>query len=97
MHRDGDASVIIDVNVVNAAARILGGDDSAAAAAELERAIHSYLPYEDALDDLLEALALYAPTRGAPYLNYEQLCAAIRQFDALGQSGPVNERSWNDS
>lgn len=65
--------------VTQAAVHILNGDDSGVAAATLERAIHSYHPFDDRLEDLLEALALYAPFLGAPYTDYPQLCEAIRQ------------------
>lgn len=65
--------------VTRAAIRILGGGDSAAAAADLERAIHAYQPFDDDLEDLLGALALYAPSLGSPYIDHLQLCEAIRR------------------
>jgi hypothetical protein len=52
--------------VVRAAQRILDGDDSMAAAAQLEGALHMYQPFDEDFDDLLEALALYAPRCGQP-------------------------------
>jgi len=64
--------------VTAAARRILDGDDSAIAAAALEEALHTYHPYEEEFEDVLEALALYAPSMGSPYIDHRQLCDAIR-------------------
>jgi hypothetical protein len=71
--------------VTAAARRIHDGDDSAIAAAALEEALHTYHPYEEEFEDLLEALALYAPSMGSPYIDHRQLCDAIRQ-SAVGGS-----------
>jgi hypothetical protein len=65
--------------VTAAARRILDGDDSAHAAAALEEALHTYHPFEEEFEDLLESLALYAPSMGSPYTDHRQLCDAIRQ------------------
>ncbi|GAB3869019.1 hypothetical protein GCM10028801_45690 [Nocardioides maradonensis] len=65
--------------VVAAALSILEGDDSTRAAAALEEALHAYHPYEDQFEDLLEVLALYAPSEGTPYSDHRQLCDAIQQ------------------
>ena len=73
--------------VLAAARRVLDGDDSARAAAALEEALHAYHPYEEEFEDLLEVLALYAPSEGSPYSDHRQLCDAIEQSligDALG-------------
>ncbi|WP_091525208.1 hypothetical protein [Microlunatus soli] len=69
--------------VVAAARRVVGGDDSTNAAADLERSIHSNHPSSEELDDLLEALALYQPLAGAPYLNHHELVEAIRNSGVL--------------
>lgn len=63
--------------VLAAARQILGGDDSTLAAAALEGALHTYHPYADEFEDLLEVLALYAPLEGSPYTDHRQLCDAI--------------------
>ncbi|WP_456694946.1 hypothetical protein [Aeromicrobium sp. P5_D10] len=75
--------------VAEAARRILDGDDSGLAAAALEQELHAHHPYEEEFEDLLEALALYAPSMASPYTDHSQLCAAIQQSpisDALGGS-----------
>ena len=75
--------------VLGAARPILEGDDSTRAAARLEEALHTYHPYEDEFEDLLEVLALYSPSEGSPYSDHRQLCDAIEQSiigDALGGS-----------
>ena len=80
----------VATEVTEAAVRILDGDDSTSAAAALESAIHTYHPFDDELEDLLEALALYAPSMGSPYLDHLQLCDAIRQSRILdGDEGPM--------
>lgn len=65
--------------VIAAGRRVLDGDDSALAAAALEEALQTYHPYAEEFEDLLEALALYAPSIGRPYTDHRQLCNAIRQ------------------
>ena len=65
--------------VATAAAAILSGDDSGQAAAALEAALHTFHPYDEEFEDLLEALALYSPTEGPPYTDHKQLCDAIRE------------------
>lgn len=69
----------IDAEVIAAAQRILAGDDSKVAAAALEGALHAHYPNETDLDDLLETLALYEPSMGSPYVDFRQLCDAIRK------------------
>ncbi|NYG58750.1 hypothetical protein BJ980_001673 [Nocardioides daedukensis] len=71
--------MIIAPEVLAAARPILDGDDSTLAAAALEEALHTYHPYADEFEDLLEALALYAPSEGTPYTDHRQLCDAIAQ------------------
>lgn len=56
-----------------AAQRVIAGDDSVAAANELERVVLDDYPGDERLDDLHEALALYAPGQGAPYVDAEGL------------------------
>jgi hypothetical protein len=73
--------------VTSAARRILDGDDSRQAAASLEEALHTYTPYEERFDDLLEALALYAPSMGSPYIDHGQLCNAIRLAELCEEGG----------
>ena len=72
--------------VAAAAQRILDGDDSKLAAASLEEALHAYHPYDEELDDLLEAIALYDPAMGNPYTGHRQLCDAIRQSPIFGST-----------
>lgn len=64
-----------------AAQRVLEGDESVLAANELERIVVEDYPGDDRLDDLLEALALYAPGQGFPYTGPAELRRAVR--DAL--------------
>ncbi len=67
------------MEVAEAARRILGGDDSMAAAAALEGALLAHHPYADEFEDLLEALAMYAPSLGPPYVGYPGLCEELRR------------------
>lgn len=78
--------------VTAAATRILEGDDSAMAANALEGAIHTYHPFEENLEELLEALALYAPSKGTPYTSHSQVCEAIRQSAVLGDQDDDDAR-----
>ncbi|MCL2468499.1 MAG: hypothetical protein FWF02_03945 [Micrococcales bacterium] len=75
-----------DPEVVAAASLVMRGDDSRDAAARLERAIHAHHLHEEALDDLLETLALYQPGAGAPYANYEQLLKSIHRSGIVPDS-----------
>lgn len=61
--------------------RVLAGDESVLAASELERIVVEDYLGDDRLDDLLEALALYAPGQGSPYTGPAELRRAVR--DAL--------------
>ena len=70
---------MIAPEVSTAAQQILDGDSSTRAAASLELALHTYHPYEEEFEDLLEAIALYNPGMGSPYTDHQQLCDAIRQ------------------
>ncbi len=72
--------------VQSAARRVLDGDDSALASAALEEALHTYHPYDEDFEDLLEALALYSPGTGSPYTDHRQVCDAIAQ-SPIGGSG----------
>jgi hypothetical protein len=73
--------------VVTAASEILAGDDSGRAATALEEALHTYHPYDEDFEDLLETLALYSPTMGPPYTDHMQLCDAIRGSRIGSNSG----------
>lgn len=73
--------------VVAAAVAILSGDDSGRAAAALEAALHTYHPYDEDFEDLLEALALYSPSMGPPYTDHRQLCDAIRDSKIGSEKG----------
>lgn len=73
--------------VVAAANAILSGDDSGRAAAALEAALHTYHPYDEDFEDLLEALALYSPGMGSPYTDHGQLCDAIRESPIGTETG----------
>lgn len=67
-----------------AAQRVLAGDESVQAAKELEGVLLDDYPDDDRLDDLLEALTLYAPGQPAPYVGVQQLRTAIMAaLDAL--------------
>ena len=69
-----------------AAARILAGDESVAAAQELEAVLLDEYPDDDDAESLLEVLALYAPGRGVPYVDAPELrtlvAAALRHLGA---------------
>ena len=60
-----------------AAERVLT-DDSMDAARALEGVVLNDYPGDERLDDLLEALALYSPGEGPPYVNAEDLRSAVR-------------------
>ena len=62
----------------DAARCILLGDASIDAANALESAL--LLDRHDDEEDLLEVLALYAPSAGHPYADEKQLRAAIESF-----------------
>ena len=64
-----------------AAQRVLGGDESVAAANDLERAVIDDYPGDERLDDLHDALALYSPGQGSPYVDAESLRRVVH--DAL--------------
>ena len=64
-----------------AAQRVLAGDDSVIAANELERIVLDDYAGDERLEELHEALALYAPGQGSPYTGPDELRRAIR--DAL--------------
>lgn len=64
-----------------AAHKVLTGDDSVVAANELERVVTEDYPGDDRLDDLLEVLALYAPSQSPPYTGPDELRQAVQ--DAL--------------
>lgn len=78
---------MIAPEVLSAARQILDGDDSAFAAASLERALHTYHPYEEEFEELLEAIALYNPAMGSPYTDHRQLRDAIQQSPILSDQG----------
>lgn len=73
--------------VVAAANAILSGDDSGRAAAALEAALHTYHPYDEDFEDLLEVLALYSPGMEVPYTDHRQLCDAIRESPISSETG----------
>ena len=61
-----------------AAERVLS-DDSVEAANALEGVVLDDYPGDERLDDLLEALALYNPSEGLPYVDGQGLRDAVRQ------------------
>lgn len=64
---------------IEAAQRVLGGDDSIRAANALEAVVlDDYLSYER-FDELGEVLALYAPGQGRSYSGVEELRQVIRR------------------
>ena len=71
--------IVVSAEFRSAAARILAGDDTKAAANELEGiVIKDYLD-EDRADDLLFALAMYAPGEGPEYFEAPELRKVIEQ------------------
>lgn len=60
------------------AGRVLAGDESMQTARALEAALLDQYPGDDRLDDLLEALSLYAPGSGTPYYGPEELREVLR-------------------
>ncbi|KRA29872.1 MULTISPECIES: hypothetical protein [unclassified Nocardioides] len=60
-----------------AAARVLK-DDSMDAARSLEGVLLDDYPGDERVEVLLEALALYNPSEGPPYVNAEGLRGAVR-------------------
>ena len=68
-----------------AAQRVLAGDESMAAASDLERVVLDDYPGDERLEDLHEALALYSPFDGSPYVDAEGLRRAVQ--DALRRMG----------
>lgn len=68
-----------------AAQRVLAGDESIAAANDLERVVLDDYPGDERLEDLHEAATLYSPGEGSPYVDAEGLRRAVR--DALSRIG----------
>jgi hypothetical protein len=68
----------VDERFEVAAQRILAGDESVRAAQQLEGVLLDDYPGDERFDDLLEALAFYAPGEGAPYVDAHGLQAAIK-------------------
>ncbi len=65
---------------LRAAERVLNGDESRAAASDLEAAIVDEYLGDDRFSEALEALALYAPGSGMPYYDASDLRAAVRNL-----------------
>lgn len=76
---------VFDERLAAAAKRVLAGDESMAAASDLERVVLDDHPGDERLEDLHEALALYSPFDGSPYVDAEGLRRAIQ--DALNRMG----------
>jgi len=68
---------------------VLAGDESVQAAQALEGVLLDEYPGDDRFDDLIEALALYAPSQSAPYVGPEKLRRAIREGLATLRDGPA--------
>lgn len=66
-----------------AAQRVLAGDESIAAANHLERVVIDDYPGDERLSDLQEALALYSPGLGSPYVAAVSLRRLV--LDALAR------------
>ena len=64
--------------VIEAADRLFSGDESIAAAQQLEAALLDEYAGDDRVTDLLEALALYSPGGGTPYYDVTELRHAVR-------------------
>jgi hypothetical protein len=56
---------------------ILDGDSSMLAANALEGALIEEV--DDPPEELMDTLGLYAPGQGAPYSDFDELCAVIRR------------------
>lgn len=63
---------------LRAAENILRGDDSVDAAHRLEAVLLAEYDRDEVMVDLLEALAMYSPGSGTPYVDYPELVARIR-------------------
>lgn len=50
-----------------------------AAAHDLERVLNEEYPADERLEDLLQALALYAPGQGSPYVDAPALPAPMHE------------------
>lgn len=70
---------VYDERLLAAARRVLDGDDSANAVSVLEGVLLDEYPGDERFEDLVEALALYAPGMGPPYLGRTEIRNAIRQ------------------
>jgi hypothetical protein len=70
---------VFDERLLAAARRVLDGDDSSNAVSALEGVLLDEYPGDERFEDLLEALALYAPGMGSPYLGRPEIRDAIRQ------------------
>jgi hypothetical protein len=63
---------------LDAAQRVLDGDDSIRAANELEGVVLDDYPGDERFENLVEVLALYAPGQGSPYSEAQQVREVIR-------------------
>jgi len=79
-HSFGNGHTMSYERFLKAAERVLEGDESRAAASDLEAAIVDEYLGDDRFSDLLEALALYALGSGMPYYNASDLRAVIRNL-----------------
>ena len=61
------------------ARRVLEGDESVEAARALESAVLDRHLGDERLDDLVEALSLYAPGSGQPYYEAKELREVVRE------------------
>jgi hypothetical protein len=84
--RDGDFAEL--------ARRVLSGDESMEAARALEAAVLDQYPGDERLDDLLEALSLYAPGSGRPYYEPRELRDLVR--DAMSVLEQAGNQADND-
>ena len=75
---------VYDERLLAAAQRVLDGDDSANAVSALEGVLLDDYPGDERFEELAEALALYAPGMGSPYIGRTEVRDMIRRaLDAL--------------
>jgi hypothetical protein len=79
--------------LLKAAEPVLAGDESIRAAAELERVVLDEHLEDVRFADLSDALALYAPGSGMPYVNANELRSVLeRTIRDLGLTEPDADR-----
>lgn len=85
---------MVSARLAAAASRVMEGDESALAAAELEGVLLDEYLDDERTESLLEGLALYSPGSGLPYVDAPELRRLISEtLEELGLEGDSRGRA----